>query len=320
MPGEIPGKPLRLNQKDVQPLPTTEQGVEAVQRSGEQSSVTSMIIHGCVRLATSLLFLLAAVPSLCFVPHFGSARGHVDLASARAHLGRGTAYLRPHAAPLHMSGSNPNPGPPPPGIDPKTGLPYGYEPPPPPKLNAAQEALIKRVIEKSKNSNKMKRVQFKSSAKSVAKVNDTDVAPNVTLGTYMTLPAEQWVTLDENYISRLDDGASGNAVQYRFTLPLKYFMQLPLTATCDVSVSIDEKQQMLKLDASGARLRASTAEDDALPAPNMTQAQREQIQQQRPPTLPPNLTQSIEQADMQVHFLTPPLTHRMHSIRINVGD
>ena len=79
-----------------------------------------------------------------------------------------------------------------------------------------QEAMIKRVIEKSKKSNKMKRIQFSSrcaydlrasergssapdilhyhphgSASAVAKVNDTDVAPNVTLGTYMTLPAEQ---------------------------------------------------------------------------------------------------------------------------------
>lgn len=46
-------------------------------------------------------------------------------------------------------------------------------------------------MEKSKGSTKMKRVEFKSSGKAVAKVNDTDVASNVTLGTYMTLPAEQ---------------------------------------------------------------------------------------------------------------------------------
>jgi hypothetical protein len=132
------------------------------------------------------------------------------------------------------------------------GLPYGYTPPPPPKLSKAQvrrrrvsprvyathieyvstrnrlryasvleniismraykghcvlpgvgfsgstdtfemsqEALIKSVMEKSKGSTKMKRVEFKSSGKAVAKVNDTDVASNATLGTYMTLPAEQ---------------------------------------------------------------------------------------------------------------------------------
>jgi hypothetical protein len=40
----------------------------------------------------------------------------------------------------------------------------------------------------------------------------------------MTLPAEQWVTLDERFITRLngdDKGKGKNAVEYRFTLPLK---------------------------------------------------------------------------------------------------
>ena len=70
----------------------------------------------------------------------------------------------------------------------------------------------------------MKRVEFKSSGKAIAKVNDTNVGSNVTLGTYMTLPAEQWVTLDERFITRLngdDKGKGKNAVEYRFTLPLK---------------------------------------------------------------------------------------------------
>ena len=167
-----------------------------------------------------------------------------------------------------------------------------------------QEALIKKVIEKSKGSTKMKRVEFKSSASAVAKVNDTNVGDNVTLGTYMTLPAEQWVTLDDRYISRLDAPSDDkNAVQYRFTLPLKHFMQLPLTATCDVSVNIDEKSRQLRLEATGAKLRPSTAEDDELPAPNMTQ-QGGNMTKMAPPTLPPNFTQSIQQADMEVAFKT----------------
>ena len=158
------------------------------------------------------------------------------------------------------------------------------------------------MIEKSKGSTKMKRVEFKSSASAVAKVNDTDVGDNVTLGTYMTLPAEQWITLDDRYISRLDaPDDDKNAVQYRFTLPLKHFMQLPLTATCDVSVNIDEKARLLRLEATGAKLRPSTAEDDAMPAPNMTESNMTKM---APPTLPPNFTQSIEQADMEVAFKT----------------
>jgi len=187
----------------------------------------------------------------------------------------------------------------PPKIDPKTGLPEGYEPP---KLNKAQEAMIKRVIEKSKNSNKMKRVEFKSSATAVAKINDTGVGDNATLGTYMTLPAEQWVTLDDRYISRLDaPDDDKNAVQYRFTLPLKHFMQLPLTATCDVSVNIDAKGRLLRLEATGAKLRGSTEEDDAMPAPNLTETNMTKL---TPPTLPPNFTQSIQQAAMEVGFKT----------------
>jgi len=174
--------------------------------------------------------------------------------------------------------------------------------PPPPKLNKAQEALIKRVIEKSKNSNKMKRIEFKSGATTVAKVNDTNVAENVTLGSYMSLPAEQWVTLDERYISRLDaPDDDKNAVAYRFTLPLKQFMQLPLTATCDVSVNIDQKKQELRLEATGAKLRPSTPQDDELPAPNMTEGNMTKM---APPRLPPNFTQSIQQADMEVAFKT----------------
>jgi len=103
--------------------------------------------------------------------------------------GNGLARARPRAATagLAMSGG-------PPKIDPRTGLPEGYEPP---KLNKAQEAMIKRVLEKSKNSNKMKRVEFKSSATAAAKVNDTGVGDNATLDTYFNLPAEQWVTLDD---------------------------------------------------------------------------------------------------------------------------
>ena len=148
----------------------------------------------------------------------------------------------------------------------------------------------------------MKRVEFKSSASAVAKVNDTNVQDNVTLGTYMTLPAEQWITLDDRYISRLDAPSDNtNAVQYRFTLPLKHFMQLPLTATCDVSVNIDESSRLLRLEATGAKLRPSTAEDEELPAPNMTEGNMTKV---APPTLPPNFTQSIEQADMEVAFKT----------------
>jgi hypothetical protein len=102
--------------------------------------------------------------------------------------GNGLARARPRAATagLAMSGG--------PKIDPRTGLPEGYEPP---KLNKAQEAMIKRVLEKSKNSNKMKRVEFKSSATAAAKVNDTGVGDNATLDTYFNLPAEKWVTLDD---------------------------------------------------------------------------------------------------------------------------
>ena len=100
--------------------------------------------------------------------------------------GNGLALARPRAA-TAMSGG-------PPKIDTRTGLPEGYEPP---KLNKAQEAMIKRVLEQSKNSNKMKRVEFKSSATAAAKVNDTGVGDNATLDTYFNLPAEKWVTLDD---------------------------------------------------------------------------------------------------------------------------
>ncbi|EKX38282.1 hypothetical protein GUITHDRAFT_154764 [Guillardia theta CCMP2712] len=169
----------------------------------------------------------------------------------------------------------------------------------PPPMSKAQEAMLKSVLEKAKTSKKIKRVEFKTQVKSMCKVEDNDVAENVTLGTYMTLPAEQWITLDDNYIQRLDDGSNPDDVKYRFTLPLKPMMQLPLTATCDVSVHVDKKKQQLRLEACGARLRASTAEEDASPAPanaaNMSMA---------PPNIPPNFTESIEKADLQMGFKT----------------
>ena len=37
-----------------------------------------------------------------------------------------------------------------------------------------------------------------------------------------------------------------------------------------VQVKIDQKKKRLWLEATGAKLRASTPDDDALPAPNMT--------------------------------------------------
>lgn len=61
----------------------------------------------------------------------------------------------------------------------------------PPKLNKAQEMMIQRVIEKSKNSNKVKRVRFKSKAKADVKVQDLGLADNVTLGkSVLPLPQE----------------------------------------------------------------------------------------------------------------------------------
>jgi hypothetical protein len=48
---------------------------------------------------------------------------------------------------------------------------------------------------RSKNSKKTKRVKFDGKSKAQAKVDDLGVGSNATLGTYMTLPAEQWVTL-----------------------------------------------------------------------------------------------------------------------------
>jgi len=36
---------------------------------------------------------------------------------------------------------------------------------------------------------------------------------------------------------------------------MQHFMQLPLTATCDVSVNIDAKGRLLRLEATGAKLR-----------------------------------------------------------------
>ena len=47
----------------------------------------------------------------------------------------------------------------------------------------------------------------------------------------MTLPAEQWITLDDNYIQRLDDGSNPDDVKYRFTLPLKPMMQVLLLSS-----------------------------------------------------------------------------------------
>lgn len=158
--------------------------------------------------------------------------------------------------------------------------------------------MIQRVIEKSKNSNKVKRVRFKSKAKADVKVQDLGLADNVTLGKYMTLPAEQWVTLDEQFISRLDSGDDDREVEYRFTMPLMSLMQLPLTATCDVSVDVDGGRGEVVLSAVGARLRPSTPEDGD--GPKMPEGQ------QKPPpvALPANATSSIQLADLQVSFET----------------
>jgi len=169
----------------------------------------------------------------------------------------------------------------------------------PPKLNKAQEMMIQRVIEKSKNSNKVKRVRFKSKAKADVKVQDLGLADNVTLGKYMTLPAEQWVTLDEQFISRLDSGDDDREVEYRFTMPLMSLMQLPLTATCDVSVEVDGGRGEVVLSGVGARLRPCTPEDGD--GPKVPEGQ----QQQPPPlALPANATNSIQLADLQVSFET----------------
>ena len=162
--------------------------------------------HGAPRAAASAAVLLAlyAAPAQSF-----SSGLCVALRGAAGRAATARTSARGAAPGLLMSGMGQGPPGGPPKIDPKTGLPEGYQPPKidpktglpegyePPKLNKAQEAMIKRVIEKSKNSNKMKRVEFKSSATAVAKINDTGVGDNATLGTYMTLPAEQWVTLDD---------------------------------------------------------------------------------------------------------------------------
>eukprot|EP00960_Hanusia_phi_P029234 747852-Hanusia_phi.AAC.4 len=105
----------------------------------------------------------------------------------------------------------------------------------PPPMSKAQEAMLKSVLEKAKTSKKTKRVEFKTNVKSLCKVEDNGVAENVTLGKYMTLPAEQWITLDDNYIQRLDDGSDENDVKYRFTLPLKPMMQVPLGLPPDLA-------------------------------------------------------------------------------------
>mmetsp|Transcript_24432 Transcript_24432/g.48863 ORF Transcript_24432/g.48863 Transcript_24432/m.48863 type:complete len:349 (-) Transcript_24432:14-1060(-) len=178
--------------------------------------------------------------------------------------------------------------------------PRGAQVPPqlqqPPKLNKAQERMIMNIVEKSKNSNKTKRVKFKSKARAEAQVFDLGVAENVTLGTYMTLPAEQWVTLDDKLIQRLDSGEDDSQVQYRFTMPLQNLMQLPLTATCDVAVAVDAGRRELQLSATDARLRPSTDTDG--PGPAVPAGQK------APPAMPANATESIQMADMQVSFET----------------
>lgn len=142
-------------------------------------------IRQCKRSGAPRAAACTAVLLALFTPSQSFSRPCTALRGAG---GSGLARARPRAgtAGLAMSGG--------PKIDPRTGLPEGYEPP---KLNKAQEAMIKRVLEQSKNSNKMKRVEFKSSATAAAKVNDTGVGDNATLDTYFNLPAEKWVTLDD---------------------------------------------------------------------------------------------------------------------------
>lgn len=57
-------------------------------------------------------------------------------------------------------------------------------------------------------------------------MNDTDLGSNATLNTYMTLPADEWITLDDEYIERLDGGNGVTDFGYRFTVPLKKIMQV----------------------------------------------------------------------------------------------
>jgi len=197
---------------------------------------------------------------------------------------------------LRMAGEGP-------GGDPQ-GQQDPFKAPPggrPPPMSAAQERMVKEILEKSKGSTKTKRVDFKSGAKTSVKVDDVGVGDNATLATYMTLPADQWITLDDNYIERLDDGTKGSSdVGYRFTVPLQKIMKVDLSATCDVFVKVDARKQQLRFEARGARLLTGngTAEEGGemqVMGPNGTLVAQK---------IPANFSKSIEQADLQMGFVT----------------
>eukprot|EP00290_Baffinella_frigidus_P055336 CAMPEP_0180352788 /NCGR_PEP_ID=MMETSP0989-20121125/7270_1 /TAXON_ID=697907 /ORGANISM="non described non described, Strain CCMP2293" /LENGTH=419 /DNA_ID=CAMNT_0022342363 /DNA_START=13 /DNA_END=1272 /DNA_ORIENTATION=+ len=189
-----------------------------------------------------------------------------------------------------------------------TNLPVGWrgpaygEPvmPEPPKLNKAQEMMIRGIMEKSKNSKKTKRVKFGGKTSATVKADDRGVGSNVTLGTYMTLPAEQWITLDDRFISRLDSGGSDAQAEYRFTLPLKQIANLPLTLTCDVKVDINKPKSELIISATGARIRGSTKEDDEMKIPDINQT----MSAAQTAMMSANVTESVQLADMTVGFST----------------
>lgn len=123
---------------------------------------------------------------------------------------------------------------------------------------------------------------------------------NATLNDYMTLPADEWITLDDEFIERLPVGNGINEVGYRFTVPLKAMMQVDLTATCDVFVNIDASKRQLRFEAKGARLVTGDEDEDdgkivQVVGPNGTFV---------PQKLPANFSKSIQASDMRVSFVT----------------